>query len=123
MNQLITLAGFDAKYTTIKKELLSIEEALRQYCSMLLGSRITVHTDHRDLTHHLSSFTTQHVMHWRILLKEYGPTFVYKKDPKNFIADTISHVPASRTPTIPPKDDKPGWSSFNKKIISFVQLV
>jgi len=43
-------------------------------------------------------------MCWRILLEEYGPTFVYKKGPENFIADAISRVPTSRTSPNPPSN-------------------
>ena len=61
--------------------------------SMLLGAKINVHTDHKNLTHKLSSFTTQRVMRWRLLLEEYEPTFHYKKGTDNCIADAMSRVP------------------------------
>ena len=64
---------------------------------MLLGAEIRVHTDHKNLTHKLSSFTTQRVMRWRLLLEEYGPKFLYKEGESNVIADALSRVPTTRT--------------------------
>ena len=32
-------------------------------------------------------------MRWRLLLKEYGPNFLYKKGSENCIADALSRVP------------------------------
>ena len=49
-------------YTMIEKELLSIVETFCEFCPMLLGAKINVYTDHKNLTHMLSQFTTQHVM-------------------------------------------------------------
>ena len=68
------LSAAQKNYMTIEKELLIVVEMLCTFCSMLLGANILVHTDHKNLTHKLSQFTTQRVMHWHLLLEEYGPT-------------------------------------------------
>jgi RNase H-like domain found in reverse transcriptase len=47
-------------YTTIKKELLRIVKTLKEFRSMLLGA--PNYTDHKNLTHKLSSFSTQRVL-------------------------------------------------------------
>ena len=98
------LSAAQKNYTTIEKELLSVVETLRTFRSMLLGARITVWTDHKNLTHNLSSFTTQRVMRWRLLLEEFGPEFKYKKGTENCIADAMSRVPTQDenvTPAMP----------------------
>ena len=82
-------------YTTIEKELLSIVETFREFRSMLLGTKINVNTVHKNLTHRLSQFTTQHVMRWRLLLEEYGPKFFDLKGPHNVVADALSRVPTT----------------------------
>jgi hypothetical protein len=64
---------------------------------MLLGAKLHVHTDHKNLTHKLTAYTTQRVLRWRLLLEEFGPEFHYKKGEDNFIADALSRVPTSRT--------------------------
>jgi RNase H-like domain found in reverse transcriptase len=66
------LNSVQKNYTTIKKELLSIVKTLKEFQSMLLGAPITIYTDHKNLTHKLSSFSTQHVLQWRLLLEEFG---------------------------------------------------
>ena len=85
---------------TIEKELLSIVETLREFRTMLLGAPLRVYTDHCNLTHKLTSFTTQRVMRWRLLLKEYGPTFHYLPGSQNVVADALSRVPTSVSPSL-----------------------
>ena len=80
-------------YTTIEKELLSVIEMLHTFCTMLLGAKIVVKTDHKNLTYKLSLFTTQHVMCWRLLLEEFSPIFEYKKGMEIVIADVLSCLP------------------------------
>jgi len=84
-------------YSTIEKELLSIVETLKEFRTVLLGAEIRIHTDHKNLTHDLSAFTTQRVTRWRILLDEFGASFHYKTGETNFIADALSRVPTTRT--------------------------
>lgn len=84
-------------YTTIEKELRSIVETLREFRTMLLGAQLRVYTDHRNLTHKLTSFTTQRVMRWRLLLEEYGCRYFYKEGNQNLVADALSRVPTTRT--------------------------
>ena len=79
-------------------------ETLRTFRSMLVGAQIEVFTDHKNLTHKLSQFSTQRVMRWRLLLEEYGPKFSYKKGSENTIADAMSRVPTmdeNVTPAMP----------------------
>ena len=84
-------------YTTIEKELLSIVETFKEFCTVLLGTSIWAHTDHKNLTHCLTELTTQRILRWRLLLEEFNPTFLYKSGPSNALADALSPIPTART--------------------------
>ena len=53
--------------------------------------------DHKNLTQHLTEFTTQRVLRWCLLLEEFKPTFFCKSRPDNVLADALSRVPMSCT--------------------------
>jgi len=59
------------RYTTTERELLRIVETLKEFRNILLGQKIVVHTDHKNLT--CKNFNTERVMRWHLILKYYGP--------------------------------------------------
>ena len=69
------------KYTTTERQLLSILENLKEFCTIVLGHHITVYTDHKNLT--FENFTTERVLRWRLMLEEYGPKIKDIKGPDN----------------------------------------
>ena len=77
-------------YTTTEKELLAIVETLREFRNILLGQKITVYTDHKNLTYKV--FNTERVMRWRLIIEEYGPTLEYVKGSHNIVADALSRL-------------------------------
>ena len=56
---------------TTERELLSIVQTLKEFLTIILGHRITVYTDHKNLT--LENLTTEIVLCWRLMLEEYTP--------------------------------------------------
>ena len=58
-------------YTVCEKELLSIVETLKEFCSMLYGSQqIHVYTDHKNNT--FQKFQTQRILCWCLFLEDFG---------------------------------------------------
>eukprot|EP00957_Ditylum_brightwellii_P041488 3141485-Ditylum_brightwellii.AAC.1 len=75
-------------YTTIEEELLAIVETLKEFRSILLAQRITVYTDHKNLTY--KNFNTERVVHWRIVIEDFETELTYIKGNDNVVANAMS---------------------------------
>ena len=78
------------RYSTSKRELLSIVETLKEFRDILLGQCIHVYTDHLNLTH--KQFNTERVPRWRLLIEELSPEFFYIKGKHHIVADALSRL-------------------------------
>jgi hypothetical protein len=58
-------------YTTTEQELLSIIETLKEFRMILLGHKIIVWSDHKNLIH--NDLKTERVLCWQLLMEEYSP--------------------------------------------------
>ena len=87
------------RYTTTERELLSIVETLKEFRMILLGHKIVVWTDHKNLIH--NNLTSERVLRWRLLMEEYSPDIRYIKGPENIVADALSRLPTTNNPEKP----------------------
>ena len=74
-------------FTTTERELLAIVETLKEFRTILLGQKLKIFTDHKNLT--FTQFNTERVMRWRMVLEEYNPELIYLKGEDNVVADTL----------------------------------
>ena len=89
------------RYTTTERELLSTVKTLKEFRNILLGQRIKVYTDHKNLTY--TNFNTERVMRWQLIIEEYSPELIYLKGQTNIVADALSRLELA-TPEISNED-------------------
>jgi hypothetical protein len=99
------LKGAQVQYATTERELLSIVERLKTFRNILLGHKIEVFTEHKNLTY--QQFNTEQVMQWRLLLEEFGPTVrIYIKGKHNIVANALSRLDLTEQENITENLDK-----------------
>jgi hypothetical protein len=76
-----------AATSDVDKELLCVVATLREFCSMLFGADLHIHTDHRNLLNVGDS--SERRLRWMSYVDEYGPKLHYVEGPLNVIADTL----------------------------------
>ena len=79
-------------YTTGEQELLSIVETLKEFRNILLGQKLIVHTDHKNIVY--GNLSNSRIARWRMLLEEYGPEYRHIAGKDNVVADALSRMEA-----------------------------
>jgi hypothetical protein len=77
-------------YATIDKELLCVIATLRDFCSMLLGTEMHIHTNHKNILNVGDS--SERRLPWISYVDKYSLTLHYVEGPHNVIADTFSRL-------------------------------
>ena len=70
--------------------MLAILEVLKEYRNFLLGARIIIHTDHKNLM--ANSSTNDRFFCWEQKIKEFAPTIQYIQGHTNIEADALSRL-------------------------------
>ena len=88
-----TLNSAQMNYSTTEKELLAVLFPLDKFRSYLIGSPITVFTDHSALKYLLSKKDAKaRLIRWILLLQEFDLTIKDKKGVENVVADHLSRL-------------------------------
>ena len=109
-----TLDSAQANYTTTEKEFLAVVFALEKFRSYIVGSPVTIFTDHAALKYLLSKHDTKpRLTRWILLCQEFNLTIKDKKGVENVVADHLSRlVPDSNSHGIPIGDSFPDEQLF-----------
>ena len=109
-----TLDSAQANYTTTEKEFLAVVFALEKFRSYIVGSPVTIFTDHAALKYLLSKQDTKpRLTRWILLCQEFNLTIKDKKGVENVVADHLSRlVPESYSHGIPIGDSFPDEQLF-----------
>ena len=78
--------------TVTVKELLTIVEILKKFCSILLGQIIQVWTDHKNLTYDNTDFSSDRILRQRLVIKEFGAQINFVSGVNNEVADVLSRL-------------------------------
>ena len=109
-----TLDSAQANYTTTEKEFLAVIFALEKFRSYIVGSPVTIFTDHAALKYLLSKKDIKpRLTRWILLCQEFNLTIKDKKGVQNVVADHFSLlVPESISHGLPISDSFPDEQLF-----------
>ena len=85
---------------------------LKDYRKMLLGAKLNIYTDHKNLT--FRTFSVQQILRWKIYLDEYNLELWYIEGKKNFLADCFSRLPRMENPSVGDSADQIEANSANR---------
>ena len=93
-----TLDSAQSNYTTTEKEFLVVVFALKKLRSYIVGSPVTIFTDHAVIKYRLSKQDTKpQLTRWILLCQEFNLTIKDKKGVENVVADHLSRLVSETT--------------------------
>ena len=93
-----TLNSPQSNYTTMEKEFLAVVFALEKFRSYIVGSPVTIFTDHAPLKYFLSKQDTKPwLTRWIPLCQEFNLTIKDKKGVENVVPDHLSRLVSETT--------------------------
>lgn len=88
-------------YPVHEQELLALIEMLKCFRGILYGTRFTVRTDHRALTHLMKQKNlSAHQHHWLDILSEFDFEIEYIPGETNGFVDTLSRIYSNEVPGV-----------------------
>ncbi|KAJ9536280.1 hypothetical protein OSB04_un000552 [Centaurea solstitialis] len=80
-------------YTTTEKELLAVVFAFDRFRSYLIGTKVTVHTDHSAIKYLFNKTDAKpRLIRWVLLLQEFNIEVIDRKGTDNQVADHLSRI-------------------------------
>ena len=64
---------------------------------MLLGKKLKIYTDHKNLTYQDTKYANDRVLRQRLVLEEFNPQIIWIDGEKNIAADTLRRNPQEET--------------------------
>ena len=93
-----TLDSAQSNYTTTEKEFLVVVFALEKFNSYIVGSPVTIFTDHVALKYLLSKQDTKPCLtRWILVCQEFNMTIKDKKGVENVVANHLSRLYSETT--------------------------
>ena len=93
-----TLDSALSNYKTTKKQFISVVFALEKFRSYIVGSPVTIFTDHAALKYLLSKQDTKpRLTRWILLCQEFNMTIKDKKRVENVVANHFSYLVSKTT--------------------------
>jgi len=77
-------------HTTGEQELLSIVETLKEFRNIVLGQKVIIHTDHKNIVY--GNLSNDRIVRWHLLLEEFGPEYQHIAGKDNVVADALSRL-------------------------------